>query len=104
MTIDCDYLIIGGGSSGAVVARRLADRTSGRIILLEAGKTDEGDPAAVDLKRLDEQTPDYDWGFRDEPNAHPKHPPRLSQDRGRSGRFDLGTRVDCGGGCGGRGG
>ena len=64
MTTHCDYLIIGGGSSGAVVARRLAERTTGRIILIEAGRTDEGDPAAVDLKRLDEQTPDYDWGFR----------------------------------------
>ena len=64
MTTLCDYLIIGGGSSGAVVARRLAEKTTGRIILLEAGKTDEGDPAAIDLKRLDEQTPDYDWGFR----------------------------------------
>lgn len=64
MTTECDYLIIGGGSSGAVVARRLAEKTSGRIILIEAGKSDEGDPAAIDLKRLDEQTPDYDWGFR----------------------------------------
>jgi choline oxidase len=60
----CDYLVIGGGSSGAVVARRLSERTSGRIILLEAGKADEGDPAAVDLMRLDEQTEAYDWGFR----------------------------------------
>lgn len=64
MTITCDYLIIGGGSSGAVVARRLAEKSQGRIILLEAGKSDEGDPAAVDLARLDEQTEDYDWGFR----------------------------------------
>ncbi len=63
MTTHCDYLIIGGGSSGAVVARRLSEKTEGRIILLEAGKADEGDPAAVDLKRLDEQTDDYDWGF-----------------------------------------
>ncbi len=67
MVTDCDYLIIGGGSSGAVVARRLAEKTTGRIILLEAGKSDEGDPAATDLKRLDEQTPDYDWGFRAAP-------------------------------------
>ena len=59
----CDYLIIGGGSAGAVVARRLREKTTGRIILLEAGKSDEGDPAAVDLMRLDEQTEDYDWGF-----------------------------------------
>ena len=51
MTTLCDYLIIGGGSSGAVVARRLADRTSGRIILLEAGKSDEGDPSAIEDRK-----------------------------------------------------
>jgi choline oxidase len=59
----CDFLIIGGGSAGCIVAKRLAERTSGRIILLEAGKSDEGDAAATDLSRLDEQTADYDWGF-----------------------------------------
>ena len=60
----CDYLIIGGGSAGCIVARRLAEKTAGRIILLEAGNSDEGDAAANDLKRLDEQTADYDWGFK----------------------------------------
>ncbi len=67
MSFHCDYLIIGGGSAGAVVARRLAERSTGRIILLEAGKADEGDPASVDLTRLDEQTASYDWGFRASP-------------------------------------
>jgi choline dehydrogenase-like flavoprotein len=67
VTFHCDYLIIGGGSAGAVVARRLAERSTGRIILLEAGKADEGDPASVDLTRLDEQTGSYDWGFRASP-------------------------------------
>ena len=60
----CDYLIIGGGSAGCVVARRLAEKTAGHVILLEAGKSDEGDAAANDLFRLDEQTADYDWGFK----------------------------------------
>lgn len=63
MTEVCDHLIIGGGSAGCIVAKRLAEKTSGRIILLEAGKPDEGDPAATDLRRLDEQTDSYDWGF-----------------------------------------
>ena len=74
MTTTCDYLIIGGGSAGAVAARRLSEKTTGRIILLEAGKADEGDPAATDLTRLDEQTASYDWGFRAStlPGAEPE--------------------------------
>jgi choline dehydrogenase-like flavoprotein len=63
MTEHCDYLIIGGGSAGCVLARRLAEKTTGRIIVLEAGKSDEHDPAANDLFLLDDQTTDYDWGF-----------------------------------------
>ena len=81
MTAICDYLIIGGGSAGAVVARRLAEKVQGRIILLEAGKADEGDPAATDLTRLDEQTADYDWGFRASPLAGA--PPLLKYARAR---------------------
>ncbi len=64
MTETCDFLIIGGGSAGCIIAKRLAEKTTGRIILLEAGKKDEGDAAATDLFRLDEQTADYDWGFK----------------------------------------
>jgi choline dehydrogenase-like flavoprotein len=63
MTEACDFLIIGGGSAGCIIAKRLAEKSVGRIILLEAGRKDEGDAAAVDLSRLDEQTDDYDWGF-----------------------------------------
>ena len=63
MTQTCDYLIIGGGSAGCVLARRLANKTRGRIILLEAGKSDENDPGANDLFLLDDQTADYDLGF-----------------------------------------
>lgn len=81
MTAICDYLIIGGGSAGAVVARRLAEKTQGRIILLEAGQADEGDPAATDLTRLDEQTGDYDWGFR--ASTLKGAPPELSYARAK---------------------
>ncbi|MCP5084755.1 MAG: GMC family oxidoreductase [Alphaproteobacteria bacterium] len=61
--MDCDYLIIGGGSAGAIVARRLADASQGTVILLEAGRSDEHDPAMLELSRLDEQTEETEWGF-----------------------------------------
>ena len=67
MTETCDFLVIGGGVAGCIIAKRLAERTSGRIILVEAGKSDEGDPIANDLSRLGEQTAAMDWGFRAAP-------------------------------------
>jgi len=35
-----DYIIIGAGSAGCVIARRLLDANAGRILLLEAGGDD----------------------------------------------------------------
>ena len=63
-TTHCDYLVIGGGAAGCIVARRLAECSSNRVILLEAGRVDEGDPIATDLSRLEEQDDSYDWGYR----------------------------------------
>ena len=60
----CDYLIVGGGAAGCILAKRLAERSNSSVILIEAGKTDEGDPAATDLSRLDEQDDSYDWGYQ----------------------------------------
>src|SRR5262249_61791902 len=33
-----DYVIVGAGSAGCVVARRLLDRTGATVLLLEAGR------------------------------------------------------------------
>ncbi len=77
----CDFLIIGGGAAGCILARRLAERTTGRIILLGAGKSDEGDPAARLLSRLDEQTADYDWGLM--ASVLPGGPANLNYSRAR---------------------
>ena len=68
-SIECDYLVIGGGAAGCIVARRLAERVGNRVILLEAGKPDEGDPIATNLSRLEEQDDSYDWGYRARPLA-----------------------------------
>ena len=42
---ECDFLIVGGGSAGCILARRLADANIGTVILLEAGDSDEDNPS-----------------------------------------------------------
>jgi len=66
---DCDYLVVGGGAAGCIVARRLAENPTNRVILLEAGRSDEDDPRATDLSRLEDQDDSYDWGYRAYPFA-----------------------------------
>jgi choline oxidase len=49
-----DYLIIGGGGAGAVLARVLAEKIDGQIALLEAGPSDHGRAEVLDFRRYQE--------------------------------------------------
>jgi choline dehydrogenase-like flavoprotein len=46
-----DYLIVGSGGAGAVLARTLAERTNATVALLEAGPSDEGRAEVLDYRR-----------------------------------------------------
>jgi choline oxidase len=50
---EADYVIAGGGTAGAVIARRLADRGA-EVVLIEAGPTGADDPRVRMLSRWDE--------------------------------------------------
>src|ERR1700754_2913910 len=82
---DFDYVIVGGGPAGCILANRLSADSSTQVLLLEAGPPDHWWdlrlPPAVAVG-FPVGNPTYDWLFESEPEPG-LHSRRLHHPRGR---------------------
>ncbi len=80
-----DFVIVGGGSAGSVIANRLSADPSNRVLVLEAGRTDfRWDvfihmPAALTFPIGSRR---YDWRYESAPEPH-MHGRRIRHARGK---------------------
>lgn len=64
-----DFIIIGGGTSGAVIANRLSENSSTTVLLIEAG-TYGNNVTKIPAMGPILLSSDYSWGFKTTKQKH----------------------------------
>lgn len=69
LTMHFDFIIIGGGTAGCVLADRLSENSSNKVLLIEAGNT-FSPMAMVPLFASQQQKTSVDWQLETAPQKH----------------------------------
>jgi choline dehydrogenase len=65
-----DYIIIGAGSAGCVVANRLTENSNTTVLLLEAGNSDTKPEIQIPLEGMKLLGSEVDWSYFSEPEPY----------------------------------
>jgi len=65
-----DYVIVGGGSAGCVLAARLSEDSAAQVLLLEAGGKDSHPLIHMPVGFAKMTTGPHTWGFATAPQKH----------------------------------
>lgn len=66
-----DYIVLGGGTAGCVIANRLSEDADKTVLVIEAGSHRPDDPKinTPGLMAALYDQPEYDWSFLSEPQV-----------------------------------
>src|ERR1700730_10767810 len=67
MKSNYDYVIVGGGSAGCVLAARLSENPAAQVALIEAGPMDDAPEVHTPAAFAQLFKTDHDWDYSSEP-------------------------------------